>query len=172
MAFKLRRGTDLQRLSITPAEGELIYTTDTKMVYVGDGSTIGGLNVTDGIAAGIGSVIEDTNPQLGASLDVNSFNIEGTGNIDINGNVTANNIVSDNIYPETTPNSTLTLHGNGTGYVETSKAFKLVVYADAAARNAAIAVPIAGMIVFVTDSDGVGTPAFMGYNGSAWVALS
>jgi hypothetical protein len=43
MAFKIRRGTDAERLTITPAEGELIYTTDTKKIYVGDGSTVGGI---------------------------------------------------------------------------------------------------------------------------------
>jgi len=43
MALRLRSGTDEQRLLITPAEGELIYTTDTKSLYVGDGSTVGGL---------------------------------------------------------------------------------------------------------------------------------
>jgi len=42
MAFKIRRGTDAERLTITPAEGELIYTTDTKKIYVGDGTTVGG----------------------------------------------------------------------------------------------------------------------------------
>ena len=42
MALQLRRGTNGQRLTITPAEGELVYTTDTKLVYVGDGSTLGG----------------------------------------------------------------------------------------------------------------------------------
>ena len=42
MALQLRRGTDADRLLITPAEGELIYTTDTKKLYVGDGTTLGG----------------------------------------------------------------------------------------------------------------------------------
>ena len=42
MAFKIRRGTNAERLTITPAEGELIYTTDTKKTYIGDGSTVGG----------------------------------------------------------------------------------------------------------------------------------
>ena len=45
MALKLRRGTDLQRLTITPQEGELLYTTDTKKLYVGDGSFAGGRQV-------------------------------------------------------------------------------------------------------------------------------
>ena len=46
MALRLRRGTDAERLLITPVEGELIYTTDTKLLYVGDGSTAGGTLVT------------------------------------------------------------------------------------------------------------------------------
>lgn len=46
MALRLRRGTNAERLLITPVEGELIYTTDTKLLYVGDGSTVGGTLVT------------------------------------------------------------------------------------------------------------------------------
>lgn len=42
MALRLRRGTDAERQLITPVQGELIYTTDTKLLYVGDGSTAGG----------------------------------------------------------------------------------------------------------------------------------
>lgn len=47
MALKLRRGLSTDRTTVTPAEGELLYTTDTKLVYVGDGSTAGG-NVISG----------------------------------------------------------------------------------------------------------------------------
>ena len=46
MALRLRRGTDAERLLVTPLEGELIYTTDTKILYIGDGTTVGGLQVT------------------------------------------------------------------------------------------------------------------------------
>jgi hypothetical protein len=46
MSLKIRRGTDSERVTITPAEGELIYTTDTKLLYVGDGTTTGGRVVT------------------------------------------------------------------------------------------------------------------------------
>ena len=50
MALRLRRGTDAERLTITPLEGELIYTTDTKKLFIGDGSTAGGSPVdTDSI---------------------------------------------------------------------------------------------------------------------------
>jgi hypothetical protein len=42
MPLLLRRGLEADRLSFTPAEGELIYVTDTKLVYIGDGVTAGG----------------------------------------------------------------------------------------------------------------------------------
>ena len=57
MALRLRRGTNAERLLITPVEGELIYTTDTKLLYVGDGSTAGGTLVTG--AGGGGSTTLD-----------------------------------------------------------------------------------------------------------------
>ena len=50
MAFKIRRGTNAERLTITPAQGELIYTTDNKKLYVGDGTTVGGVAVDQGLA--------------------------------------------------------------------------------------------------------------------------
>ena len=46
MALRLRRGTDAQRALITPSEGELIYVTDTNEIYVGDGTTVGGIRIT------------------------------------------------------------------------------------------------------------------------------
>lgn len=48
MALKLRRGLNSERLTVTPAEGELVFTTDTKQVYVGDGNTVGGILVGEG----------------------------------------------------------------------------------------------------------------------------
>ena len=42
MALQLRRGTNTNRLTITPAQGEPIYNTDTKTLYIGDGVTAGG----------------------------------------------------------------------------------------------------------------------------------
>ena len=48
MSLKIRRGTDAERLTIIPDEGELIYTTDGKSLYVGDGETVGG-NIVHGI---------------------------------------------------------------------------------------------------------------------------
>ena len=90
MALQIRRGTDAERLAITPAVGELIYTTDTKLLYVGDGTTVGGTKAD----TGINDLAEDTTPQLGGTLDLNSNNITGVGNISNSGNITATGVVS------------------------------------------------------------------------------
>ena len=45
--------------------------------------------VDAGLSTKIGAVIEDTTPQLGGNLDLNGNDINGTGNVDITGNVIA-----------------------------------------------------------------------------------
>ncbi|MEY4331575.1 MAG: hypothetical protein RLZZ196_313 [Bacteroidota bacterium] len=83
MALQIRRGTDLQRSSQIFNSGELIYTTDQKHLWIGDGSTTGGTNVHAN-AAGAGLT---WNPGTN-KLDLNSstFNfttndlVEGTNN--------------------------------------------------------------------------------------------
>jgi hypothetical protein len=86
MALQVRRGTNAERLQITPAEGELIYTVDTKQLYVGDGTTAGG---NASIAGTIDSLLADSSPQLGGTLDLNNNDITGTGNINITGTIQA-----------------------------------------------------------------------------------
>ena len=102
MALQIRRGIDGSgaggRLTVTPNTGELLYTTDTKKLYIGDGSTAGGTLVT-----GIGNVVEDLTPQLGGNLDVNGLSIvsvsngnivitpNGTGTIQLNGSTNVGN---------------------------------------------------------------------------------
>lgn len=46
MALQFRRGTDAERTTITPAEGEPIWTTDTNQLYIGNSVTPGGVFVT------------------------------------------------------------------------------------------------------------------------------
>jgi len=82
MALKLRRGTDSERTSIVFEEGEPVYVTDTGELYIGDGSTAGGLRVSNEVEL-------DTSPALGGNLDLNGSNIVGTGNIIIDGNINA-----------------------------------------------------------------------------------
>jgi len=94
MPFQLRRGTNAERLTITPLAGEIIYTTDTKLLYVGDGSTIGGvtannsLNVSSfngltGAVTGVSSINGKTGSITGAlinySVSVKEYGALGNG---------------------------------------------------------------------------------------------
>lgn len=47
--FKLRRGTEDQRKTVVFEEGEMVYVTDTKKVYVGDGRLSGGSLLSNNI---------------------------------------------------------------------------------------------------------------------------
>ena len=51
MALQIRRGLEADRVNVLPAQGELLYTTDNKRLYIGDGNTLGGnavsLNTTE-----------------------------------------------------------------------------------------------------------------------------
>lgn len=74
MALRLKRGTSAERLSYTPMNGELVYDTTDKALYIGDGSTAGGKLLASG-----GTIIED--------IVLNGNDITGTGNIDITGDI-------------------------------------------------------------------------------------
>ena len=50
--IQIRRGVEAQRASITPDAGELLFTTDNKQLFVGDGATAGGLLVGGGSLTG------------------------------------------------------------------------------------------------------------------------
>ena len=45
MSLRIRRGTDAERLTITPLMAEPLWVTDTDSLYVGDGITLGGIRV-------------------------------------------------------------------------------------------------------------------------------
>lgn len=83
MPLRIRRGTNAERLLITPLQGELIYTTDSRRLFVGDGSTVGGVGI--GSSSGGGGDFEGT------------FTGDFTGNLV--GNVTGN--VSGNVTGDT-----------------------------------------------------------------------
>ena len=91
MALRLRRGTDGERLSVTPKAGELVYTTDTKRVYVGDGTTIGG-NVVGALELNELSDVEATSPSNGQGLvwssSQNAFVLEDLAAVDVQGDIT------------------------------------------------------------------------------------
>ena len=48
MPLQIRRGTNAQRQAMTQAlaQGELLYVTDDQRLYVGNGSTLGGVQIT------------------------------------------------------------------------------------------------------------------------------
>lgn len=61
----LRRGPTSDRLAFVPLDGEIIYDTDQKKVYVGDGTTYGGKTVTSDITiSGTGQVLNIPNNAL------------------------------------------------------------------------------------------------------------
>jgi len=63
MSLRIRRGTDAQRQTLTFDQGEVVYTTDTKKVYVGDGITAGGQNIL-ATSAGTGVTFNPTTQQF------------------------------------------------------------------------------------------------------------
>lgn len=58
MPLQFRRGDDADRTSITPLSGEPLWIEDTQELYIGDGSTAGGVLITGG--GGGGDVATDT----------------------------------------------------------------------------------------------------------------
>lgn len=99
MALRLRRGTDAERITIIPLEGELIYTTDTEKVYVGDGTTAGGnlistfaisdLNDVNTSGISVGDVLKWNGATFvpgpdadgGGVVDGNTYNINVNGDV-------------------------------------------------------------------------------------------
>ena len=67
----------------TPVQGMIVVTANVYQGYIGSAWTaLAG-------SAGISAVADDTSPQLGGNLSLASFNIDGTGSINITGAVTA-----------------------------------------------------------------------------------
>jgi hypothetical protein len=71
MSLRIRRGTDAQRQTLTFDQGEVVYTTDTKKVYIGDGITAGGTNI---LATSAGSGVT-----FNATTQAFDFNTQALG---------------------------------------------------------------------------------------------
>lgn len=77
MALQVRRGLSTDRTTITPIAGELLYTTDTKNLYVGDGSTAGGNIISGAVSTnldGLTDVVITGTPSTGQVLKYNGTN--------------------------------------------------------------------------------------------------
>lgn len=132
MALRIKRGTDAERQGITPDSGEPVWTIDTKKLYIGDGSTAGGVLVTGAEGGGSLTGIDDNTTGVvltladsvstfsnDVDLDVNDLilsggEINGTGDIDILGNITASGNITANSVIATVVG---TLDGDVTGSV-------------------------------------------------------
>jgi len=114
MSLRIRRGTEAQRPSAAFDLGEIVWTTDTNKLYVGDGVNLGGKNILassagtglvwnnvtqrldfNGSGTGIVSVQADTNPTLGGNLNLNNRNITGTGSITVSGTLSVTGLGSN-----------------------------------------------------------------------------
>jgi len=89
MSLRIRRGlsTDIP----TPVEGELLYTTDNGNLYVGFYDETQDAVIPKLTSA---SLVDDSSPTLSSNLDLNGNNIVGTGNINIDGTITATGSIS------------------------------------------------------------------------------
>lgn len=91
-SVQIKRGISQALSGINPTinYGELICEQDTLKLKIGDGTTT--YNNLPNLFSGIylTEISEDTSPQLGGDLDINSNDIIGTGNIFISGDLSAN----------------------------------------------------------------------------------
>ena len=114
MSLRIRRGLNSQRSSVVLDTGDIAWATDTKKLYVGDGSTSGGVHVlatsvdetsgliwdnttqkiryTGALGAALANVVEDTSPELGGDLNLNNRTINGTGTINFTGGISASTL--------------------------------------------------------------------------------
>jgi hypothetical protein len=76
--------TTISGYGITDAQATLVSGTNIKTIN--GTSILGSGNITT--SGGISNVVDDTTPQLGGNLDLNSNDITGTGDISINGSAT------------------------------------------------------------------------------------
>ena len=86
-------GVKLQSSEFTATNGTSVVLTHG--AFVGDQVEFISYNTTatgSGGSSGITDVVQDSSPQLGGNLDLNSKNITGTGDISITGDITATNL--------------------------------------------------------------------------------
>ena len=78
---------DLDNVNATPSDGQ-------SLVYNSASSNWIAQTVTGGGGGGSGDVVDDTTPQLGGDLDLNSNNITGTGDINTTGTLTTSGLAT------------------------------------------------------------------------------
>ena len=85
---------------VVQEEGSTVGTAQT-INFIGTGVTatfsggIASVEITTGSGGGVSDIVDDTTPQLGGNLDLNSKTITGTGGINITGVVTATSFIGN-----------------------------------------------------------------------------
>jgi hypothetical protein len=95
MALQIRRGTNAERLTITPLQGELLFTTDTKNLYVGDGTTQGGVVIEGGGSSAsnaFSSIAVAGQSTVGADSSEDTLTLIAGSNVTITTNATNDSI--------------------------------------------------------------------------------
>jgi hypothetical protein len=82
--LQFRQGLESERLLVTPATGEPIWITDTKRLFIGDGSTVGGIGVSMSGHTHLTSDITNFNSGVsglitGSGNYISRFNSSGSG---------------------------------------------------------------------------------------------
>lgn len=79
MALQFRRGTDAERLTITPEAGEPIWTTDSKQLFIGDGTTVGGNQINADQELSTTSNVTFANQTITNTATVGTLKFSGDG---------------------------------------------------------------------------------------------
>ena len=74
--IQIRRGVEAQRALVTPDAGEMLFTTDNKELFIGDGATVGGLLVGGGTGTGYVQRIRGT---VAIASGADSVTVSGLG---------------------------------------------------------------------------------------------
>ena len=126
-------GIEVERGSVANAWLVFDESTDTFRISYDGGATFTTIATSVG-GSGIENVVEDTTPQLGGNLDMNSNDITGTGNIDVTGSITSdsNVVLTDASQPSSISGASIlyaaATTGGGTGvhFVDGSTTGELV----------------------------------------------
>jgi len=126
-------GIEVERGSVDNAWLVFDESTDTFRISYDGGSTFTTIATSSG-GSSIANVVEDTTPQLGGNLDMNSNDITGTGNIDITGSITSdsNVVLTDASQPSSISGASIlyaaatTGGGSGVHFVDGSTTGELV----------------------------------------------
>lgn len=84
MALQIRRGLDSEREQVVFSPGELVFTTDTEKLFIGDGETLGGVFIGGIASKGFRSVYQGTDGE-GNPVFQNENEYVGDGHIVLEG---------------------------------------------------------------------------------------